>query len=79
MQVGNVMSRDVHIMAPDQTLRDAAATMKRLDAGVLPVGEKDKLIGMITDRDIAVRGIAEGKRPGRQNPRRHEPRGQILF
>ena len=63
MQVGNVMSRDVHIIAPDQTLRDAAATMKRLDAGVLPVGEKDKLIGMITDRDIAVRGIAEGKGP----------------
>jgi CBS domain-containing protein len=57
------MSRDVHIIAPDQTLRDAAATMKRLDAGVLPVGEKDKLIGMITDRDIAVRGIAEGKGP----------------
>jgi CBS domain-containing protein len=44
MQVGNVMSRDVQIIAPDQTLRDAAATMKRLDAGVLPVGEKDKLI-----------------------------------
>ena len=63
MQVGNVMSRDVQIIAPDQTLRDAATTMKRLDAGVLPVGEKDKLIGMITDRDIAVRGIAEGKGP----------------
>jgi CBS domain-containing protein len=63
MQISNVMSRDVQIVAADQTLRDAAATMKRLDAGVLPVGEKDKLIGMITDRDIAVRGIAEGKGP----------------
>ncbi len=63
MLVSNVMSRDVQIIAPDQTLRDAAAAMKQLDAGVLPVGEKDKLIGMITDRDIAIRGIAEGKGP----------------
>jgi CBS domain-containing protein len=63
MLVSNVMSRDVQIIAPDQTLRDAAAAMKQLDAGVLPVGEKDKLVGMITDRDIAIRGIAEGKGP----------------
>jgi CBS domain-containing protein len=63
MQISNVMSRDVQIIAPDQTLRDAAATMKRLDAGVLPVAEKDKLVGMITDRDIAIRGVAEGKGP----------------
>jgi hypothetical protein len=41
----------------------AARTMATLDAGVLPVGEKDHLIGMITDRDIAIRGIAEGKGP----------------
>src|SRR5207248_10991531 len=53
----------VEIIAPDQTLRDAAAAMRRLDAGVLPVGEHDKLVGMITDRDIAIRGIAEGKGP----------------
>ena len=63
MQIINVMSRDVQIIAPDQTLRDAASAMKRLDAGVLPVGEKDKLVGMITDRDIAIRGAAEGKGP----------------
>ncbi len=63
MQISNVMSRDVQIIAPDQTLRDAAAAMKQLDAGVLPVGEHDKLVGMITDRDITVRGIAEGKGP----------------
>ena len=63
MQISNVMSRDVQIIAPDQTLHDAAATMKRLDAGALPVGEKDKLVGMITDRDIAIRGVAEGKGP----------------
>ena len=63
MQISNVMSRDVQIIAPDQTLHDAAATMKRLDAGALPVGEKDKLVGMITDRDIAIRGVAKGKGP----------------
>jgi len=63
MQIRKVMSIDVQIIAPDQTLRDAAVAMRRLDAGVLPVGEKDTLVGMITDRDIAVRGIAEGKGP----------------
>ena len=46
MQISSVMSRDVQIIAPDQTLRDAAAAMKQLDAGVLPVGEHDKLVGM---------------------------------
>jgi CBS domain-containing protein len=63
MQISNVMTRNVQIIAPDQTLRDAAATMRRLDSGVLPVGEEDKLVGMITDRDIAIRGMAEGKGP----------------
>jgi CBS domain-containing protein len=63
MQISNVMSRDVQAIGPDQTLRDAAAIMGSLDAGVLPVEEKDKLIGMITDRDIAIRGIAKGKGP----------------
>ena len=63
MKVGNIMHRDVQIIGPDQTLRDAAVTMRRLDAGVLPVGEHDKLVGMITDRDIAIRGMAEGKGP----------------
>jgi CBS domain-containing protein len=63
MQIRNVMSHDVQLIAPDQTVRDAAAIMRRLDAGVLPVGENDKLVGMITDRDIAIRGIAEGKGP----------------
>jgi CBS domain-containing protein len=63
MQVINVMSRDVKTIAPDQTVRDAAAMMRQLDAGVLPVGERDKLVGVITDRDIAIRGVAEGKGP----------------
>jgi CBS domain-containing protein len=63
MEISKIMHRDVKIIGPDQTLRDAAAAMKKLDVGVLPVGEHDKLVGMITDRDIAIRGIAEGKGP----------------
>jgi len=63
MRIGKVMHRDVQIIGPKESLRNAAALMKKLDAGVLPVSEHDKLIGMITDRDIAIRGIAEGKGP----------------
>jgi CBS domain-containing protein len=63
MKISNVMSRDVQLVNPDGTLREAALLMKNIDAGVLPVTENDKLVGMITDRDIAIRGIAEGKGP----------------
>ncbi len=63
MKIGNVMSRDVQLTSPDGRLRDAAALMKKIDAGVLPVAENDKLVGMITDRDIAIRAVAEGKGP----------------
>jgi CBS domain-containing protein len=57
------MSRDVRVANPDQTIRDAARIMNEIDAGVLPVGENDRLVGMITDRDIAVRAVAEDKPP----------------
>jgi CBS domain-containing protein len=63
MKIGNCMTRNVKIADPDQTLREAAQTMASLDAGALPVAENNRLIGMITDRDIAVRGVAEGKGP----------------
>jgi CBS domain-containing protein len=63
MNVNSCMSTDVHITSPGETIRDAARAMKELDAGVLPVGENDRLVGMITDRDIAVRAVAEGKGP----------------
>jgi CBS domain-containing protein len=63
MRVSNCMTKDVQIADPEQTLRDAALAMGRLDAGALPVGENDRLVGMITDRDIAIRGVAEGKGP----------------
>jgi CBS domain-containing protein len=63
MNVEACMSSDVRITSPGETIREAARTMKEIDAGFLPVGENDRLVGMITDRDIAVRGVAEGKAP----------------
>ena len=63
MRVSEAMTRDVRIARPDQSIQDAAKMMSDVDAGVLPVGENDQLVGMITDRDIAIRGIAQGKGP----------------
>jgi CBS domain-containing protein len=63
MKVREVMSSDVKIASPDQTIQEAARVMADIDAGVLPVGEKDQLVGMITDRDIAVRAVAMGLGP----------------
>jgi CBS domain-containing protein len=57
------MTRDVKLVSPTQTIREAARMMAELDAGVLPVQQDDRLVGMITDRDIAVRAVAEGKSP----------------
>ena len=63
MKVRETMSTNVRLARPDQTIREAAQAMADVDSGVLPVGENDRLVGMITDRDIAVRGIAQGKGP----------------
>ena len=63
MKIRDVMTRTAHLTRPDDTLRHAAQMMKECDCGVLPVADGDRLIGMITDRDIAVRGIADGKGP----------------
>jgi len=63
MLVGEVMSHDVEIINPDFTLQEAAKKMKDLDIGYLPIGENDKLVGMITDRDITVRATAKGLDP----------------
>jgi CBS domain-containing protein len=63
MKVSDAMTRDVRTMSPGQTIREAAQVMQRLDVGFLPVGENDRLVGMITDRDIAIRGVGAGKGP----------------
>jgi CBS domain-containing protein len=61
MRIADVMTRDVRMVSPDQTLAEVARTMAECDVGILPVEENDRLAGMITDRDIVVRGLAQGK------------------
>jgi CBS domain-containing protein len=63
MRVSEAMTREVRIATPGQSIRDVARLMADLDAGAMPVGENDRLVGMITDRDIAIRAVAEGKGP----------------
>lgn len=63
MRVSEAMTRDVRVANAEETIEQAARLMAGLDAGALPVGEDNRLVGMITDRDIAVRAIAKGKGP----------------
>ena len=63
MKISEVMTRDVQTVRPDQPVQDAASFMLSADAGSIPVTDGDRLIGMITDRDIAVRGVAKGYGP----------------
>jgi CBS domain-containing protein len=63
MKVRETMTRDVAIARPDHTIAEAASIMAKNDFGVLPVGDGDRLVGMITDRDIALRAIADGHGP----------------
>ena len=63
MRVAEGMTRDVRLIEPNQTIRDAARLMAEMDAGIMPVREGDRLVGMITDRDIAVRAVAQGRGP----------------
>ena len=61
--IAEVMSRDVTSVSPDDTIRQAAEMMDDLDVGALPVTEGNRLIGMITDRDITIRATAAGLGP----------------
>jgi len=63
MKIRQIMSTQVHLISPDQTIREAARKMSEEDVGALPIAESDRLLGMITDRDIAIRAVAEGKGP----------------
>jgi len=63
MKVSEVMTRDVETVRPDEPVQQAASFMLSADAGSIPVIDGDRLIGMITDRDIAVRGVAKGYGP----------------
>jgi CBS domain-containing protein len=63
MEIRNIMSSEVKLVHPEQPIRDAARIMAEIDSGVIPVSDEDRLVGMITDRDIAVRAVAAGKSP----------------
>lgn len=77
MKIAECMSPDVEIVAPDQPIREAAQFMLRADAGAMPVGEGDRLVGMVTDRDIAVRGVAAGRGP--DTPVRDVMTEEVIF
>ena len=61
MKVSDVMTCDVECIPPNASLKEAAAKMKELDVGSLPVCDNDRLVGMITDRDIVIRAVAQGR------------------
>ena len=63
MQIKDVMTRGVEVIRPEETLQAAARKMKSIDVGPLPVCDGERLVGMITDRDIIVRATAEGRDP----------------
>ena len=63
-KLNDVMSRDVKVISPDMTITEAARTMADGGFGMMPVGENDRMIGTISDRDIVIRAVAEGKGPG---------------
>jgi CBS domain-containing protein len=63
MKINEIMTTDVEVVPPDSSIRDAAQRMARLDVGALPVCDGERLIGMLTDRDIAVRAVANGCDP----------------
>ena len=59
--ISDIMTRDVTVISPDSNLQEAAQLMRDLDIGAIPVCNGKKLVGMITDRDMVIRGVAEGK------------------
>src|SRR5262249_31563744 len=63
MQIGDIMTSKVQLAKPNQSICEIARIMAEFDCGAMPVGDNDRLIGIITDRDIAVRAVALGKSP----------------
>lgn len=77
MKIQECMSKDVKVCAPDDTIRDVARKMLECDCGIMPIAENDRLIGVITDRDIALRAVAEGKGP--DTPARSVMSTEVLY
>lgn len=63
MELRDIMTRDVEIVATGASLKDAATKMRKLDVGIIPVCDGDRLRGMLSDRDITIRATADGRDP----------------
>lgn len=63
MQLKKIMTADVEVIRPESSIADAAKKMRSLDVGSLPVCDGERLVGMITDRDITIRATADGRDP----------------
>lgn len=63
MQLRQVMTRDVEVVRPDVPIRDAARRMREIDVGPIPVCDGERLVGLLTDRDITIRAVAQGCDP----------------
>jgi CBS domain-containing protein len=63
MKISEIMTREPELIDPNSSIHDAARRMKNENIGALPIGENDRLIGMVTDRDIAIRAVAENRDP----------------
>lgn len=77
MKIRDTMTREVTVATPDQTIGQAARMMAECDSGVLPVGEGDRLVGVITDRDIAIRAVARDLPP--DTPVRNVMSREVLY
>ena len=69
MKVREIMTRDVRVVSPTDNLQTAAQLMEKNDFGMVPVGENDRLVGMLSDRDITIRAVARGLAPDRAKVR----------
>lgn len=63
MKVGDVMATNVESVQPDDTIQEAAYVMKERNIGLLPVCDRERFVGMVTDRDITIRAVAAGRDP----------------
>lgn len=77
MRIKEVMTPDVHLAGPDQSICEAACVMAEFDTGVLPVSDGERLVGVITDRDIAIRAVADKKSP--DTPVREVMSKEVLY
>jgi CBS domain-containing protein len=73
MQLRDIMTRDPAVIGPDATLKEAAGKMHEIDSGVMPIGENDRLVGMLTDRDITVRAVPQLLEPWRTTKSAQSP------